>query len=827
MTPIRRLTSGTGRRRSRPVPRRCASAVGLGFALAVACLLAPATPGLAAPIHPFDEVRSLDGFNQACGTAVDSEGDLYVASAGLSAVDIFGPSDDPEDPWDHLTSISIEGELPGIEPCGLAIDSNGNLYVTLKATGEVVKYKPAEYPFAGTPSYEAPVTIDSSGEAKGIAIDLADGRLYVARGNRVAVYEPGGAGLEANIGEGDLVEATGVAAYIHPGVSGETHYLFVADAAMNQVQVFSGSSVGSLRLRRTIKGVDEDGDPGTLDQTLEFGTEGVYVAADQGSCPFNEQACTAGHFFVYDNAHEVIDEFEAGGQYLAQVKLADNDPAFADARPTALAVDRAGGAGDGTLYVTSGDAGGAKALAFGPLPAPSRALREDLSFNLATASVIAIDNYGNRYVRAGATIGVYPPGDNTLIAMLSDANNPRDIAVDSECNVYALDVYFGSKGEERVVYFAPSQCPPTPTTTYSAAMTVAKPEPPYFETEGYIRGIGIDPSNDRVYVNQLNETTIFKSAREGSGVLEKRWAGDLYLGQRQDIDVDVTTGNVYLVGGLKDRIFVVNSAGTEILSEISGAGSPAGKLGLTSPPKISVDQANGHVAAFASGRGEAEEFELSGAFVASFGLFSTGSSGFYGVAIDNSCALHKPVLSGAECEVFDASSGNVYTGFDDAGTEIDVTAFDPVVYGRKPIGEAEIASGVGAGSATLNGTVTPQGFELTDCHFDYLTDAEYQANVEDDCRRLRLCRCRRSALCGERRRDRSGRRTGPRPRRHRRPRPRRALPLPPALRKQVRDLRKVRRGSRSLRPADPHRKVRPAGFLHGSVPARQRRTRRP
>ena len=69
------------------------------------------------------------------------------------------------------------------------MDSKGNLYVSEAKTGNVVSYHPNAYPFAGTPSYEAPTTIDASGNAKGISVDPYDDRLYVAEGDHVAVYD--------------------------------------------------------------------------------------------------------------------------------------------------------------------------------------------------------------------------------------------------------------------------------------------------------------------------------------------------------------------------------------------------------------------------------------------------------------------------------------------------------------------------------------------------------------------------------------------------------------------------------------------------------------
>ena len=302
-----------------------------------------------------------------------------------SEVKVFDPS------HTLLTSIANANE-----PCGLAVNGKGELFVSERASGKVVRYKPNAYPFAGTPTYGAAEPIDESGAAKGISVDPHDDRLYVAEGDHIAAYEADGS-FEANLGEGDLVAATGIAAYtytynVQKNFEGKvvsedgTRYLSVADPAgaePDTVKILSGTShwepgatsFGPIKLRKTIASVDQDRNPETPEQSLGFGSAGAYLGVDPGNgdaagkCDsVAEQACTAGHLLVYDQSHQVVDEFDAAGHFLDQL----SGPAIADAEPTAMALDRSGGSGDGTIYATTGAAAGAKALAFGPLAAPSR-----------------------------------------------------------------------------------------------------------------------------------------------------------------------------------------------------------------------------------------------------------------------------------------------------------------------------------------------------------------------------------------------------------------------------------------------------------------------
>jgi DNA-binding beta-propeller fold protein YncE len=186
---IQRTRAARGAARVAPALRAGA----LGIALALFGLLAPvagATPPTHPPVPALDLVGAAPDpglahpaqpFNHACGTGVDSHGDVYVASAGNGEIDVFNAA--------HEFLVAIPDAH---EPCGLAVNGAGELFVSEQAEGTVVRYRPSAYPFVGTPTYGAAETIDSSGEARGISVDPFDGRLYVAEGTRVAAYNPDG-----------------------------------------------------------------------------------------------------------------------------------------------------------------------------------------------------------------------------------------------------------------------------------------------------------------------------------------------------------------------------------------------------------------------------------------------------------------------------------------------------------------------------------------------------------------------------------------------------------------------------------------------------------
>jgi hypothetical protein len=782
-------------------------------------------PGLAHPPQPF---------NHACGAAVDSKGDVYVASAANNAIDVFNPA------HEYLTSIANANA-----PCGLAVDSKGQLYVSEKATGKVVRYVPNAYPFPGTPTYVGPTEIDASGAAKGIAVDRFDDRLYVAESNRISTYDSegklgidevqrvftfeatggtytlefkgkksspivwdaehpvvqkaleevttigegnvsvtqgpnagnkrdhlvtfkgtlghtdvellkgdpsgltGGAnklliqdtcpgctqGFSGHIGEGSLSGATGVAAYTYKGSSeNPDRYVFAADASTDQVKVFSGSSVQSLKLRTEIAGP-------RVGEGFGFGAAGAYLAVDPGNrsatdkCDsIAEQACTAGHLLVYDDAHEAVDEFDASGEFLDQ--FTNEGEAFADAEPTAMAVDRSGGPSDGTIYVTSGSGMGAKLLAFGPLATPSRKPLKELSHVLASASAVATDSFGDVYVAAQNTIHVYDATGKEIEVGpegkgIEDAEIPlQDLAVDSAGRVYVLE-----HGENigKVAYYLPSAYPPMNGATYT------KHQPPITTQADFpvkfLTAIAVNPANDHLFVNGGGVTHELDSAGPGhESKFIKCFDCAINPGPVESIAVDGARGKVYY--GLNfSGISIADPEGKEVVARISGAGCPGGPLPPGANPFLAVDESNGHAVAFSSSMGAVLEYDATGACVGEFGQFTKESKPAR-TAIDNSCAIHDPPLTEATtptCKQFDPAYGSVYVAFDDpAPNTFDLTAFSPLTYGEKPEAGTGIASTVGGGNATLNGTVDPSGFELTECKFEYLLDGAYEKNLEEE-----------------------------------------------------------------------------------------------
>lgn len=99
---------------------------------------------------------------------------------------------------------------------------------------------------------------------------------------------------------------------------------------------------------------------------------------------------------------------------------------------------------------------------------------------------------------------------------------------------------------------------------------------------------------------------------------------------------------------------------------------------LKEPTAVAVNEASGDVYVVDQGNNRVVRFDSAGTFLGEFdgsatpaGAFSFGSQPqVSGIAIDNSCALHEPPLTGSACETFDESAGDVYVA-DSAHAVID------------------------------------------------------------------------------------------------------------------------------------------------------------
>lgn len=707
--------------------------------------------------------------NGPCGLAVDSDGNVYVSESSSGEVvrykptaypfvgsPAYGPrtvidsSGDAEgisvDPFDdrlyvargdHIATYDAEGKPGSNEVQSVAVGKEGGFFrLAFKGSAFTAPIPADAEPSEVEAALESlstiglgNVSVDPGTEASRNefivtfedSLELTDQPLLQGDGSELGGFQElliheDTKGFNGKIGLGVIGNASGVAAYTYKGSDSHLdRYVFVADTTgSDKVYTFGGGDIRALELRHTNEGL------GTPDGSFGFGTQGAYLLADKGTCPPTAQACTAGHLFVYDAGHGVVDEFEAGGRFVAQIE----GPNFDDAEPTAIAVDRSSGPRRGALYVTTGAGPGAKALAFGPLPLPSRTPVPDRSLELTNASGVAIDSHGNRYVAADSFIHIYGPSGQTELATIANSKKLSEIAVDDEGRVYALDDYGQEAGRGRIVYFEPDSFPLQVGTDYSAPTVIVNTSSKFFPVSEWLLWFAINPANGHIFVTQPNRTIELDSVANGADVLDPQVAP--MVSSRTRVTVDETSGNVFmLTGGGTDTVANVLDMGVEgdagdekVIARFDGTGSPSGSLGFLS--SVAVDQATGHLLTLERQNGVVEEYDEAGTFVAQVGEFKQGlTKQFAGIAVDNSGGVND---GGAYAAYFGAEDGQAFEG---------LHAFGPLSYGEPPTAVTGSASEVGGGAATLNGTVNPNNFAVQSCLFEFLTDEEYEQNEDE------------------------------------------------------------------------------------------------
>jgi DNA-binding beta-propeller fold protein YncE len=341
----------------------------LGVAL-LAIALVPSTAGAAEPNHPLlgtiagERIGPFEQFKDACGVAVDSKGDVYVADYYQNRVVVFNAKEEYVTQIDGIDPLDAGGVAPIDGPCDLAVDSAGNLYVN-DYHCDVIRFAPSVYPPVKETSYARTGTIDAN-ESTGVTVDPKTDDVYVDDRTYVAHYEaPVSAGEEPmeKIGQGALIDAYSVAISRFAGTEG---LLYAADAASETVKVFDPA-------------LDPDHPQGEIrgegTQESRFYLTDTDLAVDSAD----------GHLYVANNLEPhfeekpeaVIDEFSAAGFYRGSVPdgFANGSPSFLqDAEPSALAI------GKGDLYVTSGNYEDADVFIFGP---PAAAATKFLTVSLA------------------------------------------------------------------------------------------------------------------------------------------------------------------------------------------------------------------------------------------------------------------------------------------------------------------------------------------------------------------------------------------------------------------------------------------------------------
>jgi hypothetical protein len=325
---------------------------------------------------------------------------------------------------------------------------------------------------------------------------------------------------------------------------------------------------------------------------------------------------------------------------------------------------------------------------------------------------VTVDSYGNVYLSQANNLGeidVFNPAGEFL-TRIEDGHDPCSIAVDSAGNLYVLERWSSVSDDDIVVmYAAPSPYPPTVGAKYGApTKTIAI----YEETE--LKTIAVNPANDHVLVSKGSKISEYKSAAEGSGLINDTIGKGLIF-PSFGIDVEAASGDVYVARNPEGRVRVLDPPGDKVLRECPEFPSP----GLGSLQNITLDQESGDLLVFLQAEGLIEEFDPACKEVESarlgpqFGAAATSLKGaaLVDLAVDNG--------------KFSPNKGNLYVVSGESAKPR-LYAYGPLEEPRPEV-ETGKATEATSTSATFNGTVDPNGLVLKDCHFDYVGEAAFEA----------------------------------------------------------------------------------------------------
>jgi DNA-binding beta-propeller fold protein YncE len=213
-------------------------------------------------------------------------------------------------------------------------------------------------------------------------------------------------------------------------------------------------------------------------------------------------------------------------------------------------------------------------------------------------------------------------------------------------------------------------------------------------------GIAVDEQTGEVYVvdayNGVVDIFSAAGAYTGRQIALASIPGGFVAHWTRGIAIDDFNGNVYVSDSGPDVVYAFSTAG-EYIATWTGANTPAGSFG-GGYVSVAADDAGGEVYVTDTTHRVTDVFAPTGSYLARFGH-----------------SFNYPLGTAV-----DQASGRIYVSDNEPGV-VDILGPALVV----PDVTTGSASEVRATSATLGGTVNPQGIELKDCHFEYGTEASY------------------------------------------------------------------------------------------------------
>jgi hypothetical protein len=304
----------------------------LAIALAAILFAIVAVPSAhAEAIHPFEGTVGSGELASPAGVAVsDADGSLYVADPGFGLVRKYDAAGAPA----NFSALGSNG-LP-VSTSFVAVDISsgpnaGNIYVTMGGALQAFDASGEPADFSGSAPYlsENKITGSPSGgfSAPTAVVVDANGDIYVADFPAVSVYSPSGEYL------------TQVPAFNAEGLAVDSAGIVYATYAGGTAQRYTPSAF-----------------PVTGATT--------YSSASTGTAPSYGLATDSATGDLYVNGNGKVDQYKPAAAGNAAVGAFGAKQLGGASK--AIAIDRSGGASEGSVYVSSGS----QVVKFGPTPPP-------------------------------------------------------------------------------------------------------------------------------------------------------------------------------------------------------------------------------------------------------------------------------------------------------------------------------------------------------------------------------------------------------------------------------------------------------------------------
>jgi hypothetical protein len=551
----------------------------------------------------------------------------------------------------------------GVTPVGIAVDSADNLYIA-RGTPYVEKVSDTGEDLA---------TIDNCGCATGVAVDPATDQVYALHATEVVRFDSSGSTLEAGFGSPNITSGTGIA------VRGSDSRAYVSDAGNTEVDVFDFGDppVATTNPATTIHHTDAvlnghlalAGDPSITDCHFEWGTTTSYgnsVPCNEGNS-FNAPADVSANLSFLTPGTPIHFRLDITGSTSGFVPGNDQSftpPLFPSVHPS-IAVFGSDGTSATTFPVPTG-------LGF------DQANRKLYVVNENPPSIYGFD--------ASAPPDFTPLSGFHPLGLPNFVGTHPGIAVGS-----AGDVYLASQGRG-----VPD--PELPAIVYGFSPTGAS-----------LGGnFPVDPALDPGAPSGGPEKNLCAAATDSAGNLWVANKSTNYILEYDSAGVFQSALDVSAHGSPCDLAFdsnddlYVNQNGVWRYTAAS-AYTTATQVISSFGHAIAVDPSTHHLylARFTA----VDEYDSSGKLL---GTFATD-------------------ISGAQFEGVTVDATNHYAYISDAafGANPKIRVFGPGVIQEFPTVTPGNPTAITGTSATLHAKVDPETFQVTDCRFEWGTDASY------------------------------------------------------------------------------------------------------